>query len=199
MIMAEKKAMVPAKRGQPTKYNPAFIPIVQSLVARGLINTEIAQTLGIEERTLYNWKNEHEDFSAALQRSKDQIDALVEATLIMKATGYERKVQKATASGKVVSVTEYFPPSDSAIQFWLRNRKSGLYREQRDVNVKHGVEEGFLRFLERMDAKAKLERETGQLPPLLEHKDAVVVEDAVIDEDPVDDPVSAPLASTEQL
>jgi hypothetical protein len=166
----EAPPSVPAKRkvGQPTKYDPAFIPVVQNLVARGFINTEIADTLNIDERTLYNWKREHEDFAAALVRSKDQIDDMVEATLLMKAQGFERKVQKATASGKVVTVTEYFQPSDSAIQFWLKNRRPEQYREQRDVNVKHGVEQGFLSFLSRLDDKARQEREGGQLPPLLE-------------------------------
>jgi len=162
------KPKTPAKRGQPTKYDPAFIPIVQKLVARGFINTEIAETLGIDERTLYNWRREHEDFCKALERSREQIDAQVEASLLMKANGFERKVQKATASGKVVTVTEYFPPSDGAIQFYLRNRRPQEYREQRDVNVKHGVEQGFLSFLQQLDDKARAEREAGQLPPLLE-------------------------------
>ena len=54
----------------------------------------------------------------------------------------KRSVQKATASGKVVTVKEYFPPSDSAIQFWLRHQKPEPYREQKDVNVKHNVEHG---------------------------------------------------------
>lgn len=170
------KDAVPAKRGrgQPTKYDPAFIPVVQNLVARGFTNYEIAETLGVEERTLYNWRREHEDLAKALERSKELIDAQVEASLLMKANGFERKVQKATASGKVVTVTEYFPPSDGAIQFYLRNRKPEQYREQRDVNVKHGVEQGFLTFLQQLDDKAKREREAGELPPLLE---ARVIED----------------------
>jgi transposase-like protein len=160
--------MTKRKVGQPTKYDPAFIPVVINLVARGLTNYEIADTLNVDERTLYNWRREHEEFAQALQRSKDQITAQVEASLLMKANGYERKVQKATASGKVVTVTEYFPPSDSAIQFWLRNQKASEYREQKDINVKHGVEQGFLTFLSRLDDKARQEREGGQLPPLLE-------------------------------
>lgn len=168
------------KAGQPTKYDTGLIPIVKALVERGLINREIADTLGIDEKTLYNWKREHEEFALALKRSKELIDEQVEASLIMKANGYERKVQKATASGRVVTVTEYFPPDVSAQKFWLERRKPELYREQKDVNVKHGVEEGFLRFLERMDAKAKVERETGDLPPLLEHQpivEAEIIED----------------------
>jgi transposase-like protein len=169
-----KETTTPAKRGQPTKYDPAFIPVVQNLVARGFTNYEIAETLNVDERTLYNWRREHEELATALQRSKELIDAQVEASLLMKANGFERQVQKATASGKVVTVTEYFPPSDGAIQFYLRNRKPEQYREQRDVNVKHGVEQGFLTFLEQLDAKAKREREAGELPPLLE---AQVIED----------------------
>jgi hypothetical protein len=168
--------IVKRKPGKPTKFDTGFIPIVQKLVARGLANYEIAETLGVDEKTLYNWKREHEEFAQALVRSREQVNAQVEATLLMKANGYERKVQKATASGKVVTVTEYFPPSDSAIQFWLRHQKPEPYREQKDVNVKHGVEQGFLSFLAALDAKAKAEREAGVLPPLLE---SVVIEDDI--------------------
>lgn len=182
MMAKTNKVKVPAKRGQPTKYKPEFIPIVVNLAQRGYTDAEIAETLNVTDRTLRMWKVAHEEFAAALKRSKEVHDEMIEATLIMKANGYERQVQKATASGKVVTVTEYFPPSDRAIQFWLRNRKPELYREQRDVNVKHNVAQGFLNFLERLDAKAKLEREIGDLPPLLLEPH---VEDAVvIDEDP---------------
>jgi hypothetical protein len=183
--------VVKRKVGKPTKYDAGLIPIVQNLVARGLTNYEIADTLNVDEKTLYNWKREHEEFALALQRSKEQYDEQVEATLLMKAQGFERKVQKATASGKVVTVTEYFPPSDSAIQFWLKNRKPEQYREQRDVNVKHGVEQGFLAFLARLDDKARQEREGGQLPPLLESVgfeeiDPVVSPTLAQDEEPLD-------------
>jgi hypothetical protein len=184
MVTKRPKAppSVPAKRkvGQPTKYDAGIIPIVVKLVARGFANYEIAETLNIDEKTLYNWRREHEELAQALQRSKELIDAQVEASLLMKANGFERKVQKATASGKVVTVTEYFPPSDGAIQFYLRNRKPEQFREQRDVNVKHGVEQGFLSFLERLDAKAKTEREAGDLPPLLEA--ATVIEAEIIED-----------------
>src|SRR5680860_97932 len=118
-MTAPSKANVPAKRGQPTKYDVAFIPVVRALVARGLTNYEIAETLGIDEKTFRNWRVKHEELAVALQRSKELHDAQIEATLIMRANGFERKVQKATASGRVVTVTEYFPPSDTAIKFWL--------------------------------------------------------------------------------
>ena len=74
---------------------------------------EIAQTLNVTARTLRMWKVAHEEFAVALKRSKEVHDDMIEATLIMKANGYERKVQKATASGKVVTVNEYFPPSEA--------------------------------------------------------------------------------------
>jgi hypothetical protein len=196
--MPAKKHKEPAKRGQPTKYDPELIPIVQALVARGLTNYEIADVLGITEKTMCNWRIRHEEFAVALKRSKELFDAQIEATLIMKANGFTRRVQKATASGKVVTVEEYFPPSDTAIKFWLERRKPELYRDQKDVNVKVGVEEGFLRFLERMDAKAKAERESGALPPLLEHEpirpilddsapelEGIVLVDEVIEIEPI--------------
>jgi hypothetical protein len=58
-----------------------------------------------------------------------------------------------------------------------------VYREQREIKSVHSVEEGFLSYLQRLDDKAKLERETGQLPQLLEHQ----VEDAIVVDEPEGD------------
>jgi hypothetical protein len=54
-----------------------------------------------------------------------------------------------------------------------------VYREVREVKQLVGVEEGFLNFLQRLDDKARQERETGNLPQLIEQQveDAQVIED----------------------
>ena len=56
------------------------------------------------------------------------------------------------------------------------NRHVSSRLEQREVKQLVGVEEGFLKFLQRLDDKAKVERETGDVPILLEHQPIVDVE-----------------------
>ena len=172
MAKAKQKDQLPARRGRgrPTKYDPRYIPIVRELVLRGLIDVEIAEMLQIDESTLYDWKLRHVDFSLAMQRSKELVCDRLEATMVMRANGFERKVEKATASGRKVVINEYFPPETAAGKFLLQHRRPEVFREQREVNQRIGIEQGFLTFLQRLDDKAKLERETGNLPQLLEHQ-----------------------------
>ena len=172
MAKAKQKAQLPAKRGRgrPTKYDPRYIPVVRGLVLRGLIDVEIAKMLQIDESTLYDWKLRHADFSQAMQRSKELVCDRLEATMVMRANGFERKVEKATASGRKVVINEYFPPETSAGKFLLQHRRPEVFREQREVKQLVGIEQGFLTFLQQLDDKAKLERETGNLPQLLEHQ-----------------------------
>jgi hypothetical protein len=103
----------------------------------------------------------------------------VEASLFKRANGFEHEVEKATASGKKVKIKEYFPPDVGGLRLWLQNRMPEVYREVKEIKSTMGVEEGFLRFLQRLDDKAKMERETGQLPKLIEQQveDAVVIKD----------------------
>jgi hypothetical protein len=115
----------------------------------------------------------------AMRRAKGVRCDQIEESLIAKANGFTKKIKKATASGKVVTVDEYFPPDVQAQKFYLQHNRPEVYREVREVKQLVGVEEGFLNFLQRLDDKARQERETGNLPQLIEQQveDAQVIED----------------------
>jgi transcription initiation factor TFIIIB Brf1 subunit/transcription initiation factor TFIIB len=170
-------------KGGPGKFQSEYIEIAARLCERGLTDEDIAEVLGVSERTIHSWKLRHEEFAAALKRNKELANAIVEASLFKRANGFEHEVEKATASGKKVTIKEYFPPDVAAQRLWLQNRMPEVYREQREIKSVHSVEEGFLSYLQRLDDKAKLERETGQLPQLLEHQ----VEDAIVVDEPEGD------------
>ena len=156
-------------KGGPSKFQPEYIEIATRLCERGLTDEDIAEALGVSHRTIHSWKRQHEEFAAALKRTKGQVNAIVEASLFKRANGFEHEVEKATASGKKVKIKEYFPPDVAAQRLWLQNRMPEVYREVKEIKSVQSVDQAFLRFLERMDAKAKLERESGNLPALLEH------------------------------
>jgi hypothetical protein len=162
------KAGKPTGAGRPTKFDTAYIPIIEKLIKRGLPDYEIAETLGVNERTLRLWKHSHDELAEVFNRTNEEECDALEATMLMRAQGFERTVQKATASGKVVTVSEYFPPDVQAGRFMLQHRRPEVFREQREVKTLLGVEQGFLTFLQQLDDKAKKERETGDIPPLLE-------------------------------
>jgi hypothetical protein len=99
----------------------------------------------------------------------------VEASLFKRANGFEREVDKATASGKKVTLKEYFPPDVAAQRLWLQNRMPEVYREK--VEQKHtlSADDAFLRFLEHCESQGKAEQ--------LQLVDRAAVEDAQVVED----------------
>jgi hypothetical protein len=66
---AKNELIDKATMGRPTKYTEALLPVVSDLVLRGLTDVEIAQVVGIGEKTLYQWKLAHPEFKQALERS----------------------------------------------------------------------------------------------------------------------------------
>jgi hypothetical protein len=50
--------------GRPSKYSPAMIPIVCAMNLYGALDEEIAETLGVTERTLRSWRASKPEFSS---------------------------------------------------------------------------------------------------------------------------------------
>lgn len=162
-------------KGGPGKFQSEYIEIAARLCERGLTDEDIAEVLGVSERTIHSWKLRHEEFAAALKRNKELANAIVEASLFKRANGFEHEVEKATASGKKVKIKEYVPPDVGALRLWLQNRMPEVYREKVEQKRLLSADEGFLKFLERLDAKAKFEREHGLLPKLIDAEAAPTI------------------------
>ena len=54
----------------------------------GLTDEQIAQNIGINPATLYDWKKKYAEISESLKRGKDVIDRQVENALLKRALGY---------------------------------------------------------------------------------------------------------------
>lgn len=55
----------------------------------GLTDEQIAENIGIQRQTLYDWKKKYSDISYALKKGKEVIDRQVENALLKRALGYE--------------------------------------------------------------------------------------------------------------
>lgn len=128
-----------------SKYHPSIIPVVKNLCARGMIDVEIAQTLGIGETTLYRWKKDHPEFAVAMERSKELVNEQVENAIIQRALGFSKG-------------EEYYPPDVAAGKFWLQHRMPDVYRERSEHNFNVNINEGFLKLLEDVEKRGKAER-----------------------------------------
>lgn len=54
----------------------------------GLTDEQIAENIGIQRTTLYDWKKKYPDISDALKKGKKIVDAQVENALLKRALGY---------------------------------------------------------------------------------------------------------------
>lgn len=78
----------------------------------GLTNEQIANNIGINPKTLYEWKNKESKIGNILKRSREVVDFEVENALL-----------KSALEGNV-----------TAQIFWLKNRKKEQWREKQEYS-----------------------------------------------------------------
>lgn len=129
-------------RGRPTAFKPEFVEQAAKLCELGATDREIADFFKVDERTVYRWKHEHEDFCQALKVGKDAADARVASSLYRRALGYSHDAVKImTVEGKVVheQYVEHYPPDTTAAIFWLKNRQPREWRDKVEHEHSGGV------------------------------------------------------------
>lgn len=106
---------------------------VFALVENGCTDVELAKYLGVSIRTIHAWKEESEEFSALLKNAKEIADYNVERSLYKRALGFTHKdLFIAQYKGMIVKeeILKYYPPSEVAMIFWLKNRQPAKWREK---------------------------------------------------------------------
>ena len=121
-----------AKTGRKSIYDTDIAPHLDEIreaVKNGATITEIANALDIAESTLYKYKAEKTELSAAFARGRAKIVIDVRGALLKKALGYEyieeKRVARKDADGENIVVVEKYkkhqPPSETAAAMLLRN------------------------------------------------------------------------------
>ncbi len=115
---------------------PERLKLLEKWAKQGLTDREIAGKIGINVKTLYDWKNKYSNFSNALKKGKDYYDDEVEDALYKSTQGYyvEEEVTEISQYGdgkkqiKKKTVKRYIPPSTTAIIYWLQNRRGDRWK-----------------------------------------------------------------------
>lgn len=131
---------------------------LQGWARDGLIDEQIAENMGIVPSTLYEWKKKYPNISEALKKGKEVVDRQVENALLKRALGYEYEEKKTEqwkdAEGnpceKITVTRKQIVPDTTAQIFWLKNRKSDVWRDKHEVNSNSGEKavEKYIRAIE---------------------------------------------------
>lgn len=135
--MSEEKG-----KGRPTKWHNSLKPVIKNLAAEGKTNREIALLLGVDEKTFYNWKEQHVEFFQSLKDVyKAKADSNVEKSLYERAKGYSVEEVKILQDkrGNVIEhkVMKHYPPDPTSMIFWLKNRQPEKWRDKRDIGLEN--------------------------------------------------------------
>lgn len=108
----------------------------------GATDAEMADFFEVDERTIGNWKNEHEEFFQSIKKGKVLADATIADSLYHRAKGYSHEAVKIIAVSQgnnmgsevqEVPYVEHYPPDTTAAIFWLKNRQPKKWRDKQDV------------------------------------------------------------------
>ena len=134
--------------------------LVEGWARDGLTDEQIANNLGISEKTFYDYKKKYPQFLQSLKKGKEIVDYEVENALLKRALGYEYEektyedvynkelnmyVEKLTKK-----VKKQVAPDTTALIFWLKNRKPNQWRDK--VNIEN---ESTKETLEKLDEVLK--------------------------------------------
>ena len=115
----------------------------------GLTDEQIAKNMGINRRTLVDWKSKYPLISLTLKKGKEVVDRQVENALLKRALGYTytETTKELSKDGTMVAtkeVTKQVVPDTTAQIYWLNNRRPDQWRNKR-------VYEGGKEELEKLD------------------------------------------------
>jgi hypothetical protein len=132
------------KMGRPTLYRPEYVKQAVMLCKLGATDPELADFFDVSIGTIKMWAVQHEDFLAARMSGKLAYDDRVEHALAARALGYEHdEVDIRVVEGQIVQtpIRKHYPPDSTAAIFWLKNRRSGAWKDRTEQKIEAEVTE----------------------------------------------------------
>lgn len=121
--------------------------LVESLVIDGANMTDVAKTLGVHPKTLWEWRKAFPELEAACAKGKEIVDYKVENALLKAALGYTTTTVKTYINDspgkdgnrtvKIEKTESETGPNVTACLAWLNNRRPDKWRRNRDNIAEH--------------------------------------------------------------
>lgn len=121
--------------GRTSKYETEVkpkMPLIEAWCRDGATDEIIAEKLEIALSTFYEYKKKYPEFSEALKRNKEFVDAEVENSLLKRALGYDYEEVTYECGLEVKRVKKRALPDTTAQIFWLKNRKPTVWRDKQE-------------------------------------------------------------------
>ncbi len=137
---------------------------IKTLAQLGYSNKELAASLGICEKTFYNWIAKDSTLITVIDSGRTLASARVKEGLLKRATGFqitqtavEKTVDKKNSAGEIIEhgkvlryqqTTKYFPPDTKAARIWL-----GTYNKEEfgDVLPEGEIDNSFEEAIRKVD------------------------------------------------
>lgn len=109
---------------------PDGLILLEGWARDGLSEEQISHNMGINQRTLTDWKSKYSPISLALKKGREVVDYEVENALYKKATGFYIDEEHCDKDGNVFTIQRYYPPDTAALIFWLKNRRRHAWKDK---------------------------------------------------------------------
>jgi len=135
-------------RREKKSYETHVLPRMTEILAwcrDGVLDKDIAKSLGIHYATLYGYMNKYPELASAMRTNKNLADVQVENSMFKLATGIDytdeevyttevvdKKGVKFTKTS-TRSVKRFVPPNVAAQIFWLKNRKPERWADKQEI------------------------------------------------------------------
>jgi hypothetical protein len=124
--------------GRPTKYTDKTAQLAHDFALLGATDVFIAEKLGIDTQTFYNWMESKEEFFEAVNSGKEYADAQVAKSLYKRALGYshpEDDIKVVAGQITITQTTKHYPPDTAAATLWLKNRQKAVWRDKVETEI----------------------------------------------------------------
>lgn len=132
--------------------------LLKSWAMDGLTDKQIAENIGINRKTLYEWKNKYDLISDALKRGKVVFDCEAEQALHKAGIGYfveEVETYITETNGvqtkRIKKNKKWVPPNVTALIFWLKNRQSDKWKDRKAVEETNFENKEMQKYFELLD------------------------------------------------
>lgn len=135
--------------GRPTSYKPEYNEQAYKLCLLGATDEDLANFFDVCEKTINNWKEDHEEFLQSIRAGKTKADIIIAENLYKSAQ--DKKITREVPfkvkkvyweEGKrceqeevvLIEVSETVPADFRSMQFWLNNRQRSKWSTKQEVD-----------------------------------------------------------------